>query len=130
MSVHDRTESDRLLRSGLANHMKPGDQWMVFGQKVRRSELLAILDERLRLAEATVRARFAYRAAVKAQRAHERQTRERLSEVRQFLRTVFSPEKLAAFGVPPRKKRRKLTVAEKLAASLKLRATRRAKKAR
>jgi hypothetical protein len=130
MSVKDRTASDKTLREGLLRVASPREQFLVRGKNISRKQILDVLDERLRLASATITARVAYREAVKAQRAYERQTHELLTMFRFALLGQCSAEQLLSYGVSPRKKRRKLSAPEKLAAATKARATRAARKAR
>jgi hypothetical protein len=130
MSVQDKTASDKKMREGLLRLVSPRGEFMVRGQKLSRKQVLDVLDERLRLAAATISARHAYRAAVRAQRAYEKQTHDLLTGFRLVLRGQSSLEQLLEYGLALPKKRRRLTAAEKVAAATKARATRAARKAR
>jgi len=128
------------------NHvqLKNGDQALLDGLKaqeptlapftiaesvVKTADVVAMLEKRIAAADAVPPAKAAWHDAVKAAQAARTSTETTVSGVRQALLGIFgtSTQKLAAFGLKPRKARTPPTAEKKAAAAAKAKATRAAR---
>ena len=125
-SQTQRINRDRQLIAGIEKHFGKGDFLVADGVKYKPAEILAMLKERIDVAQPVAPAKAKWMACVAAQEHVIASTDPTVAGVIAFLRVMHgaSPELLADFGLAP-KTRRELTVAEKAARADKARATRR-----
>ncbi len=108
-SQSKRVERDRQLLAGLAKHFGKNDVFFVNGKKTKCAEMLAVLEERIRVAASVTPAKRAWMACVAEQERVVTETDESVSGLVDFLRLVHaaSPTMLADFGLAPKKNARR-----------------------
>ena len=108
-SQSKRVERDRQLLAGLAKHFGKNEVLVVNGEKTKCSELLAMLEERIRVAEPVAPAKRAWMACAAEQERVVSATDESVTGLVDYLRLVHaaSPTTLSDFGLAPKKKPRR-----------------------
>jgi hypothetical protein len=123
MNTKNQVNQEAMLRAGLAHVMGKSAKVKVRGKEVKTSDILDALDTLAVNAAATEKAKAAYHRAVAAERGYRATKTAMLSEVRAQLRATLSDEELASCGLA-RAAKRNLSSEERIAATLRLRATR------
>jgi hypothetical protein len=120
-----RVGSAKQLRDGLEAALGRSGVVKIDGKPVKSGVVIDLLDELIASAAKTAQAKSAYRSAVAEEHALDAETQSTLAAVRAHILGSFTQDQLAACGIVPKKKgRRPLSAAERLAATVKTRATR------
>jgi hypothetical protein len=121
--------ADQKLMDGLTQSQQTLPSFMIGSASIKTTDVIAILQERIKNANTVESTRAAWQTAVKGNRDERVKTQLLVSGVRQSLQMMFagSIDTLAEYGLAPRKQRTPLTPEEKAAAVAKARATREAR---
>ena len=125
----NRTTSDRRFAEGLTKHFPKGASWVIGQKKYSLTEILKLLERRIRAAQAVTTAKATWRGAIEQENALIADTESILAAVRQSVAITFdgSPDALADLGISPRKERRALTSEELVLKAKRAEATRKAR---
>jgi hypothetical protein len=119
-----RVGSAKQLRDGLEAALGRSGVVKIEGKSVKAGVVIELLDKLIASAAKTAQAKSAYRSAVAEEQAIDAEAQSTLAAVRTHILGSFTRDQLAACGLAPKKERRSLTAAERVASTAKLRATR------
>jgi hypothetical protein len=131
MTAVTKTEqitSDNLLIAGIQKHLA-STTFIINSQSATAAQVIAVIQARVDKAQAIATAKAAWHTALVASQTEDSQTDTYVSSVRAQIQAMYasSPDILADFGAVPRKPRTPMTVAEKVLATAKRAATRKAR---
>ncbi len=129
LNTIEQQAADRNLIDGLTKNSQILSSFNLGGTSVQSSEIISALQARIAAANTVQSTRAAWQTAVKANANERASTKALILSVTQAVQLMYggSIDKLAEFGLKPRKTRTALTPEQKLAAAAKAKATRAAR---
>jgi hypothetical protein len=125
----EQKAADQSLIDGLTKNAQTLPSFVIGGTSIKSSDVIAALQARIATATTVQSTRATWQAAVKASANERASTKTLVLGVKQTLQLMYgaSVDKLAEFGLTPRKPRAVPTPEQKVAAALKAKATRAAR---